>query len=293
MSSAPSKYDLAVAYRIYPKVAKAAAGLPFSEDKYCFADACLRSFRQSLGNLRAKMWVLLDGCPPEYGALFRQYFDATDLELISLAGVGNLQTFSKQIEILLEQQDAEIVYFAEDDYFYLPGQFHLMIDFLRSSSDVDFVSPYDHLDCYTLKLHHHRKWLRVFADRHWRTAASTCLTFLTTQRTLRETQGIFRSYSRSNFDASLWLSLTKHSLFNPLLFLHYATKHSWLGKIVVKAWLYNWSQILLGRRRKLWVPVPAIATHMNVQALSPAIDWPMLMRQQAASVPESYWGVTS
>lgn len=56
-------YDLAVAYRIYPKVSKPARSLPFGDDKYQLSEACLKSFKESLGSLRVKLWALLDGCP--------------------------------------------------------------------------------------------------------------------------------------------------------------------------------------------------------------------------------------
>jgi hypothetical protein len=187
MKDGNKTYDVAVAYRIYPKVAKPALGLPFSDDKYRLAEVCLQSFRRSLGTLHAKIWVLLDDCPSAYADLFRKYFGAENLVLVPLAGVGNYRTFLKQIEILAGQEDANLVYFAEDDYFYLPDQFRLMTDFIRAYPDVDFISPYDHLDCYTLELHHRPKWLRVFDNHHWRTAASTCLAFLTTRQTLRQT----------------------------------------------------------------------------------------------------------
>jgi hypothetical protein len=279
-------YDVAIAYRIYPKVAKGAAGLPFSDDKYRMADVCLQSFRRSLGDLRVKVWVLLDGCPPSYGDLFRSCFSRQDLVLIPLEGVGNRQTFLQQINILSEQEDAELVYFAEDDYYYLPGQFHLMTDFLQTFADVDFVSPYDHLDCYTLDLHRRPKWLRVFADHHWRTAASTCLTFLTTRERLRETRRTFRSYSKGNNDCSLWLDLTKESLFRPVDFVRWTIRRQQLAKIVIKAWLFGLPQILFGRSYKLWVPIPGLATHMVAGLLSPTIDWQALLQNENPSVQE-------
>ncbi len=283
MNGVVKKYDVAIAYRIYPKVAQPALGLPFSDDKYQLAEVCLESFRRSLGSLQAKIWVLLDGCPPRYADLFRKYFDAEDLVFIPLEGIGNYQTFNRQIEILLGQNEAELIYFAEDDYFYLPNQFHLMTDFLRASPDADFVTPYDHLDCYTLELHRKREWLRVFNDHHWRTMASTCLTFLTTRRTLTQTKHIFRTYSRRNYDSSLWLSLTKGSLLRPVDWWRWAARRQFLAKIVAKAWLFGFFQIVFGRRRTLWAPVPGIATHLDAKALSPTIDWPALMREQALS----------
>lgn len=276
-----TSFDIAIAYRIYPKVAKPAVGLPFSDDKLRLTEVCLRSLRESLKGLRVKLWVLLDGCPDSYADLFAKYFDARDLVLVRLPGIGNLATFGKQIEILLAQTDSDLVYFAEDDYFYLPNQFSQMVEFLRAHDDVDFISPYDHLDCYTLEIHRRPKWIRVHAGHHWRTAASTCLTFLARKQTLLRNEGIFRSYCRGNYDCSLWLSLTKFAIFDPAQVLSFAYKRPWLARIIAKAWLYGWTQILFGTRAKLWVPVPGIATHLDTRALSPTIDWSTLMFQQA------------
>jgi len=65
------KYDVAVAYRIYPRVSKIPAMFP--EDKFRLAKLCLRSLRASLGGVRAKMFVLLDGCPREFEGLYAAY----------------------------------------------------------------------------------------------------------------------------------------------------------------------------------------------------------------------------
>jgi hypothetical protein len=276
-------YDVAIAYRIYPKISKPARGLPFSDDKLRLSEVCLQSFRRSLGSLRVKIWVLLDGCPPEYADMFRRCFAAEDLELIPLAGIGNYGTFNRQIEILGRQTDSEVIYFAEDDYFYLPGQFHEMLDFLEAHRDVDFVSPFDHLDCYTMELHRRPAWLRAFGGRHWRSAASTCLTFLTTRRTLRETQHIFRTYARRNYDSSLWLTLTKQRVLTLWDWPRLVVRQPFTMKILAKAWLFGAHQLLFGKRRTLWTPVPSIATHMDANALAPGVDWTALMQQQARS----------
>jgi hypothetical protein len=66
--------------------------------------------------------------------------------------------------------------------------------------------------------------------------------------------------------------------------LRFAWKQPWLAKIVAKAWLYDWAQILFGKRVTLWVPVPAIATHLDTRALSPNVDWAALMNTIAASI---------
>jgi len=268
-----NNYDIAVAYRIYPKVSKPALGLPFSGNKLQLSQICLRSFKESLGGLRAKIWVVLDDCPDDYAEMFQKYFAPEDLMLIRLPAAGNRATFGKQVDILLQQTDSDVVYFAEDDYVYLPNQFPRMLDFLRAYDDADFVSPYDHLDCYTCEVHRFPRWMRVQGDHHWRTAASTCLTFLTRKRTLQRHRYTFRSYLWRNHDCSLWLSLTKLSVFNPLEFLRLMAREPLFAKMIAKAWLYGWPQILFGKRMKLWVPVPGLATHLDSKALSPSIDW--------------------
>jgi hypothetical protein len=266
-----SAYDVAVAYRIYPRVSK--DPIFFPEDKLRLARLCLQSFRASLGSVRAKIFVLLDNCPPEFEALFAESFQAEDLELIRLNGVGNRQTFSRQIEILLKQQDADAVYFAEDDYLYLPGQFETMLNFLRAFPDADFISPYDHADYYTLPLHSSPQLSRKYEGRLWHTAASTCLTFLTTKNTLAKTRRSFQTYVYRNSDVCLWMSLTKQVVFSPRIIWKCFRQRIALGGFVAVSWLYGWPQILAGQRRKLWIPTPSIATHADKHFLAPGVDW--------------------
>lgn len=275
------KYDLAVAYRIYPKVSKPAQSLPFGDDKLQQAEICLRSFRNSLGSLRVKLWAILDGCPQQYHALFGRYFAEGDLVFVELEGVGNRATYARQLDILLSQDDAEFVYLAEDDYVYLAAQFPRMLEFLRNGQSVDFVSSYDHPDCYSLDLHREPKWVTVFKQRHWRTASSTCLTFLTRKATLARHERVFRTYASRNDDCAMWLSLTKKRVFNPLAVAQYFARRDFYRYAPVKAWLFCWKQILFGRAMKLWVPVPGVATHLSAGSLSPCVDWLALMKEMA------------
>src|SRR5690242_18505821 len=282
------RYDLAIAYRIYPGIAGVARDFPFGGDKLRQAEVCLRSLRSSLGSLRVKIWAILDGCPPEYRALFERYFPAEDLVLLDLNHVGNRATFVKQMDVLLSQENAELVYFAEDDYLYLPGQFELMLEFLREHPGMDFVTPYDHQDCYRLDLHRGPQWLTIFEGHHWRTAASACLTFLTRKTTLATYQRVFRTYARRNAGCGLWLSLTKWRVFNLPALLRFVARKEFYWKNIVKAWIFCWPQILFGKRVRLWVPVPGIATHLSAGLLSPGVDWLALMRgkAQAQEAPE-------
>jgi hypothetical protein len=272
-------YDVAVAYRICPKISDAAVPLPCGDDKYQLAEICLKSFKECVHGIRVKIWAILDGCPPKYAKLFCNYFEAEDLTLVELKGMGNQATFHRQIEILAEQKDSDVVYFAEDDYLYQPGQFKCMLNLLLSDKRVQFISPYDHLDYYTMDLHKQRNCFKAFGGKHWMTAASTCLTFLTRKETLEKTRTVFYNYKRRSLDCSVWLSLTKRRVFNPLFVSRHMFGEILFSKIVLKSWLYCWRQILFGKRWDLWVPIPAVATHLDCKALSPNVDWRALIQR--------------
>lgn len=270
-----TQYDIAIAYRIYPKVSK--IPLIFPEDKYSLSLVCLTSLKRALGNLRVKIWVLLDSCPSRYKEIFRKHFSDAELEFLELSGVGNQATFGMQIDILLEQQLSRYIYFAEDDYFYLPDQFTSMLSFLKEDPDVHFLSPYDHTDYYTLDLHRQRELINVHSGNHWRTAGSTCLTFMTTQEVLAETKETFITYVEGNYDVSIWLALTKRKVFNFNRILTYFVSEKFLFDVLKKSWKFSWFQLIFGRRYNLWTPIPSFATHMESQYLAPSIKWKTLM----------------
>lgn len=265
------KYDIAIAYRIYPGVSKAPP--IHSDDKFKLSELCLSSLKSSLGHLKVKFFAILDNCPKEYERLFRKYFDGPGLEIMSLPGIGNNGTWKKQVEILLEQKDSEYVFFAEDDYFYLPDNFNEMIEILKTEKDVDFVTPYDHLDYYNLPLHNYKSDYRMINGRRWRNVSTTCMTFMTTKKALRETKDIFLSYSRRNDDASLWLALTKMNIFNPSLYFRFLLTSKPMFKIFAKAWFFCSKQLFFGKKRVLLAPEPSLGTHMDDKYLAPGIDW--------------------
>lgn len=261
------EYDLTVAYRIYPNVSKVPP--VFKEDKYKLSEFCINSFKRALGNLRAKIIVLFDNCPVEYEYLFKNQFNEEDLEFIHLEGVGNQATFGLQIKTLLEQEYSELVYFAEDDYFYMPHTFEEMIDLIKNE-DVDFVSPYDHLDYYNYIMHDHKVLIKATEKRHWKTSSATCLTFLTTKKTLRKTRKTFESYTKGNWDSSLWLSLSKEGLWNPFkIVCNYIRGEKLFAAIILMAWYHCWTQIIFGSRYKLWTPMPTLGIHLESDYLPP------------------------
>ena len=264
--------DLAVAYRVYPGASKRSP--VYAGDKLRMAELCARSFKESLGSLRVKMWVVLDSCPESYAEVFQRIFRDDDLELVRVTDAGNAATFALQVKILAEQTASPYVYFAEDDYVYLPGRFESMLNLIRSDEDVDVVTPYDHPANYALHFAKHAVDIRLFGNSHWRRLGTTCLTFLTRRSFLAgTTRKTLESFSHGNFDASLWLALTKYRVFRPDLFLRYLFTDRLQAVIIGKAWLHCWRQILFGSRYTLWGPIPSTATHLESTQLAPAVEW--------------------
>src|SRR5262245_49802729 len=123
------KYDLVVSFRTCPVMSKSAPPV-HANDKFKLTELCAHSLKRALGDLRVRVYALLDKCPPQYEELIRRLWPAEDLTVIHYPGLGNLGTLAKQMRLLAEQTDGEFVYFAEDDYVYLPGELPKALNFL-------------------------------------------------------------------------------------------------------------------------------------------------------------------
>jgi hypothetical protein len=257
------KCDIAIAYRIYPGIAKNVLMADTWRDKMHFSAVCLKSLIRGLEGVNYKIYAILDGCDAGYEELFRS--NCNNVEIIKYQpSLGNKKTFAAQIDILSRQSDAEAVMFAEDDYFYQAGAISEMLDLLKRE-DVDFISPYDHPDCYTRKdLHNYKSDIIFHGRRHWRTSASTCLTFMTTREILAKTGSCFRSYARIS-DFALWLAVTKLKRFDAP------------GATLRRMYKRNFIHLLTCRPFRLWVPMPSLATHMVATHASPGADWRKLI----------------
>ncbi|MGA2279489.1 MAG: hypothetical protein ABSG80_04215 [Verrucomicrobiota bacterium] len=277
---ATAKYDIAIACRVCSIPSNSKPPI-FAEDKLKLVEFCLKSLKASLGNLRAKMWVVLTG-PPEYEQMFEKVWPKEDLVVVNVGRIGNPRSLRKQIDILTTQTDAELVFLAEDDYFYLPDKFQSAVEFLRSSPDTSFISPYDHPDNYVIPF---QQSLPPAAARKcgglsWYARATTTHTFLTRKTTLQKCQKLFRASFFGGYkiwgsqtDTMHWLALTKTKIFNLPLFLKSLVKYHYWAACMVLAWIFRWRQILFGERYTLWIPSPSIATHMTAGLEAPGVDW--------------------
>lgn len=292
-------YDCVICYRIYPGVSKT----PFvhADDKYTLSELALASLKLSLAGLRVKFIALLDNCPPKYRTMFEQIMGEHDLEIVEYSTTaGNGATFAKQIDVLTSS-DCEFVYFAEDDYFYIPTAFPAMLEFMKQNADADFATPYDHPDYYSeefAEIHNRKHFVRVQQNQsksasnqltevnntqnqesdtiptlHWRTAQTTCLTFLARRTSLIQAKKVFQTFARRNYDNSIWLALNKSGIYNPVRILASLFTNMGLFKIYAKAWYFTPWQCLFGRKYTLWSPLPTLATHAEKAGMAYARDW--------------------
>jgi hypothetical protein len=260
-------YDLTIAYRIYPKISKTPKY--YSDNKLKLSELWIKSLKLWLWNIKAKIIVLLDNCWEEYKNLFLKYFDRNDLVFKEYNWVGNLATFWEQINLLLEQNYSENIYFAEDDYLYTPNCFDVAIKCLNNKKEkVDFISLYDHIDNYELDFQKIKSNIIYIDKQHFRSNSSTCLTFLTTKKTLERTKRIFLSYCKGNYDYSLWITLTKYNIYKP-----FKKWHFWY---FLRTRYYCTRYMLFCKKYKLYTPIPSLATHLESTWISPVVDWDSL-----------------
>ncbi len=284
-SAAKQTFDLAVCCRIYPGL----SGDPILKfgDKLILVQLNLESIREAAGNLKIKLWVLLDNCPAAYAELVRSIFPNTEIELISLGGEGNWATFSRQIDILSAQRDADLVYFAEDDYLHLPGALEDAVAFLKTHPEADALTLADHADYHRRYVDRIRSSRLTAAGHEWRTVVSTALTFMMRRETLLKTAGVLKTFGKGNSDLGLWMALTKLRVFNPWCLIRGFEDGKFIPGSQVLAWWHAYRYILFGKRLTLWSPTPTLATHLESRSAATGVDWEKLFKPRIQALQEN------
>ena len=247
----------------------------------------LRTFKEALGDLKIKLWVLLDKCPALYQDLLKETLGEIKMEIIPLGGEGNGATFHRQVDILNAQTDSELVYFAEDDYLYLPRSLERAVQFMQAHPDADFATLYDHPD-YHNKFIHRLQTREILKDGYrWRVVASTCLTFMARKEALVDSVPVFKTFNK-NPDLAMWMALTKIRVCNPWSWFRSAGDGLFFSASHALAWRHAWRQIIFGKRRTLWAPTPTLGTHMDTNGLAPGVDWEGMFGALAAQAGERF-----
>jgi len=139
------------------------------------------------------------------------------------------------------QQPDDLVYLLENDYLHAPGWLSKVFEVFDSGHAFQYVSLYDHKDKYFLAMYQDlQARLYLSANHHWRTAPSTCGSFI---------------FARSTLEADRDALLSGQPDFH--LF----------GMLVGQ------------RRRTLLTPIPGLSTHAMEGYTSPHVDWDAIAAQ--------------
>ena len=139
-----------------------------------------------------------------------------------------------------EDPASDIVYFLENDYVHQYGWVSKVFELYASGLEFDIVSLYDHKDKYLLAMYQGlAATLHLSASHHWRSAPSTCGSFLLNKAALERDFDVICS-----------------------------------GKVDY----FIFSEIVGVRGRRLLTPIPGLSTHSMEGYLSPNVDWAALVR---------------
>lgn len=170
-------------YRIsdkgYPKVK-----LPGATKKACLAN-CLQAFPDS------HLYVVADRCEERTLTMLGGFFRIRTLEQSHRGNAGSLiYTIEKVIK---DRLDDDLVYFVEDDYLHQPDAKKVLLEGFEQG---DYVTLYDHPDKYT-KCYDGGETSKVTKTQssHWRFTVSTCMTFATRVKTLKEDYNVWKRYT--------------------------------------------------------------------------------------------------
>jgi len=163
--------------------------LPGADKVTCLMNF-ISSFRDEIfvddpETVRPAMKIIADNCERKTNKMLIE----TGLP-VTMSNKGNAGSFKMAIDMAIhEGTDDDIVYFVEDDYLHIHGSNKLIAEGLRHA---DYVTLYDHPDKYT-KFYDGGETSKVIKTEssHWRYTISTCLTFATTLKTLKEDQEIW------------------------------------------------------------------------------------------------------
>lgn len=112
---------------------------------------------------------------------------------VTITDLGNAGSFRKALDLALEYEPNELVYFCEDDYLHLESAPTLLEEGIKRA---DYVTLYDHPDKYT-RLYNGGEFSKVIRTEssHWRYTASTCMTFAAKVKTLKEDYDVWCKYT--------------------------------------------------------------------------------------------------
>jgi hypothetical protein len=207
-------------------------------------EGCFRNLLSTIRNdplgTHVRLTVMYDGKPDDFMNDFVAGYHANkDLNI----GLQFLEAGSDKNSALITLQyihhydipEGDLVYMLENDYMHQSGWVTKVLELYESGVLFDYLSLYDHRDKYFLPMYLDLQ-SRLFhtPTHHWRTAPSSCGSFISEISQFRSDYDVFRQ------------GLPDYHFFNALI---------------------------NERHRVLLTPITGLSTHCMEGYLSPAVDW--------------------
>lgn len=277
--------QLTICLRVYPRISKNPIGN--FKNKYDLFQVTYFSLLSSLKKIDYFIFIILDNCPNEYKKYVEQVTKIDNYKIIEVSYNSNIKTFNLQKKILLEQKKSEIIFLCEDDYLFLENGLESIIKIMNKDLPFDFITPYYHIDYDKNEIQNlSPEKTIIINNQKYCYKISTTLTFITTRTILKETLHIFETFSKGNYDFSIFASLTAKNLLRfprpkYLFNLFYI-------KAILKAYLLSFKQIWFGKQYKLIVPLQSVATHLEKNEISPNQNWEDLIKYYKIKIQKHY-----
>lgn len=162
---------------------------------------CLNNF---LEVFQDNIQIIADNCSDE----LLNHLKSKNLRIVE-TNLGNSGSFRHALNLANDCSNDTLIYFVEDDYLHLPQSKELLFEGIEMAS---YVSLYDHPDKYG-SMYDFGETAKIFKTKssHWKNSTSTCMTFASTVKTLKEDYAVWDANLRSEIptDHFAFLALAK------------------------------------------------------------------------------------
>jgi len=218
-------------------------------------EVCFRNLLQTIRHDplagRVKLVIVYDGPVEDFASDFiASYYANTSLglEIQFIRGGSDRNSFLITLSLVRAAglRDGDLVYLLENDYLHQHGWVSKVFELYSAGLQFDYISLYDHRDKYHYEMYANLTSRLVYSpSHHWRTAPSTCASFIFEQRVFERDHDVLN------------LGLNDH---------------------------YFFTKLIAEQGRVLLTPVPGLSTHSMESYLSPVVDWAKLAREAATGL---------
>jgi hypothetical protein len=195
-----------------------------------------------------KLIIVYDGSPEDFTDDFisKYYANAAlGLNVQFIDGGSDRNSFLMTLALakMLDLAENDLIYMLENDYMHQHGWVSKVFELYETGIQFDYLSLYDHRDKYHYEMYADLSCKLVYsASHHWRTAPSTCASFM------MERKVFIRDYD------VLSSGLTDY---------------------------YFFTKLIAENGGVLLTPIPGLSTHSMAGYLSPTVDWEKLANESA------------